>query len=73
MYWFFTGLPELGKEHVLDVTSCKLFEFNTDDIPAEIKDYQPVSNNPAADDGNDPGRLLSQSEIDALIAELSGG
>ena len=52
----------------------KAFEFATDDIPAEITDYQsaviipePISG------GDDPGRLLSQTEIDALIAELTGG
>jgi len=72
MYWFFTGLPEFGKEYIIDSSNCKLYEFDTDNIPVEIKDYQPVTNTPAEDD-NDPGRLLSQSEIDALIAELSGG
>jgi len=73
MYWFFTGLPELGKEHVLDTANCKIFEFNTDDIPPEIKDYQPAADVPADNSADDPGRLLSQSEIDALIAELAGG
>ena len=73
MYWFFTGLPELGKEHVLDTTNCKIFEFNTDNIPPEIKDYQPVADVPADSGADDPGRLLSQAEIDALIAELAGG
>jgi len=73
MYWFFTGLPELGKEHILDTANCKIFEFNTDDIPPEIKDYQPVEDIPVAESADDPGRLLSQAEIDALIAELAGG
>jgi hypothetical protein len=72
MYWFFTGLPEFGKEYIIDASNCKLYEFDTDNIPVEIKDYQPVSNT-AAEDDSDPGRLLSQAEIDALIAELSGG
>ena len=73
MYWFFTGLPELGKEHVLDAVNCKIFEFNTDEIPPEIKDYQPAADLPSDTGTSDPGRLLSQSEIDALIEELSGG
>ena len=72
MYWFFTGLPEFGKEYIIDASNCKLYEFDTDNIPVEIKDYQPVAETPA-DDSNDPGRLLTQAEIDALIAELSGG
>ena len=72
LYWFFTGLPEMGHERVIDATNCKVYEFDTDDIPPEIKDYQPAPDAPVnADD--DPGRLLSQAEIDALIAELAGG
>ena len=76
MYWFFTGLPELGKEHVIDASNGKLYEFDTDDIPSEIKDYQPAADLPGDGGGgsdDDPGRLLSQSEIDALIAELASG
>jgi len=73
MYWFFTGLPELGKEHIIEAVNCKFFEFDTNEIPPEIKDYQPVADAPATESGDDPGRLLSQAEIDALIAELSGG
>ena len=73
MYWFFTGLPELGKEHIIDTANCKIYEFDTNDIPSEIKDYQPAADLPEDSGGDDPGRLLSQSEIDALIAELAGG
>jgi len=75
MYWFFTGLPELGKEHIIDASNCKLYEFDTDDIPPEIKDYEPAVDLPgeSGDADDDPGRLLSQSEIDKLIAELAGG
>ena len=52
----------------------KAFQSDTDDIPAETTDYQPVVIVPEpSSGGNDPGRLLSQSEIDALIAELTGG
>jgi len=71
LYWFFTGLPQPGKERVIDTTNCKIYEFDTNDIPAEIKDYQPGADLPA-EGADDAGRLLSQAEIDALIAELSG-
>jgi len=74
MYWFFTGLPELGKERAIDAYNCQIYEFKTEDIPPEIKDYQPAADLPGEGGGDeDPGRLLSQSEIDALIAELAGG
>ena len=74
LFWFFAGLPEPGKEHVIEIGNCKIFEFNTDDIPMEIRDYQPAFDIPEpSSSGNDPGRLLTQVEIDALIAELSGG
>jgi len=75
LFWFFNGLPEPGKEHVIEAANCKVFEFNTDDIPPEIKDYQPAADipEPSSSGGDDPGRLLSQNEIDALIAELMGG
>jgi len=72
MYWFFTGLPELGKERSIETANCKIYEFDTDEIPPEIRDYQPPVDQPE-DSGDDPGRLLSQAEIDALIAELAGG
>jgi len=73
LYWFFTGLPELGKESVIETANCKIYEFDTDDIPPEIKDYQPAADLPGEGADDDPGRLLSQAEIDALIAELAGG
>jgi len=74
MYWFFTGLPELGKERAIDAYNCQIYEFDTENIPQEIKDYQPAVDLPEDGGGDeDPGRLLSQAEIDALIAELAGG
>ena len=74
LYWFFTGLPELGKERALEITNCEIFEFDTDDIPPEIKDFEPAIDLPEeSGDSDDPGRLLSQDEIDRLIAELAGG
>jgi len=77
LFWFFKGLPQDGKESSITISDSELsvFEFDTDDIPQEIKDYQPVGNSdsPSGGGGDDSGRLLSQSEIDALIAEMSGG
>jgi len=74
LYWFFTGLPELGKERAIDAKNCEIFEFDTDDIPSAIKDYEPAADLPSDGGGDDdPGRLLSQDEIDRLIAELAGG
>ena len=73
LYWFFTGLPEMGRERAIEISNCKLYEFDTDNIPPEIKDYQPAIDLPDESSDDDPGRLLSQSEIDKLIAELSGG
>jgi len=74
MYWFFTGLPELGKERAIDAYNCQIYEFRTEDIPPEIRDYSPAADLPGDGGGDDdPGRLLSQNEIDALIAELAGG
>jgi len=73
LYWFFTGLPELGKERSIETNNCKIYEFDTNDIPPEIKDYQPAVDLPEDGGDEDPGRLLSQAEIDALIAELAGG
>jgi len=74
MFWFYTGLPKPGKEHKTEKNPLMVYEFDTDDIPPDIIDYQSVANipDPISTD-NDPGRLLSQSEIDALIAEITGG
>jgi len=73
LFWFFNGLPQLGKESAIDAANCAVFEFDTDDIPQEIKEYQPVSasSGGSGGGGDDAGRLLSQAEIDALIAEIT--
>jgi len=74
LYWFFNGLPESGKEHTIDVKYCEIYEFDTDDIPQEIKDFEAAVDLPEDSGGDDnPDRLLSQDEIDKLIAELAGG
>jgi len=74
LYWFFTGLPEPGKEQMVNASHCEIHEFDTDNIPPEIKDYEPVVDLPEESGGDEnPDRLLSQEEIDRLIAELAGG
>jgi len=73
LFWFFNGLPQSGKEHDIKTENCQIHEFDTDNIPPEIKDYSPAADIPTDDGdggGDDPSRLLSQSEIDSLIAEL---
>ena len=72
LFWFFNGLPELGKEHDIKTGNCLIYEFDTDNIPAEIKDYAPGADLPDDSDSgaDDASRLLSQTEIDALISEL---
>jgi len=74
LFWFFNGLPKLGKEYYIEPKHCGIYEFDTDDIPPEIKGYSPGFNVPEPGDGksDDPGRLLSQAEIDALIIEIRG-
>ena len=72
LYWFFNGLPEFGKEYILAAEAGKVYEFDTDTIPDGIKNYNPaITTLEKAED--DPGRLLSQDEIDALVSELTSG
>ena len=72
--WVFEGFPETGKERVIDTGNCMICEFETDDIPQDIKEFQPFAEKSESDgDSGSPDRLLSQSEIDDLIAQLSGG
>ena len=72
--WYFTGLPEAGKEKVVKISNCEFLEFETDDIPQAIKDFEAVADVPEDSGGEEnPDRLLSQEEIDKLIAELGGG
>lgn len=77
LFWFFNGLPQPGNEQTIDVAFCHIHEFDTDNIPPEIKNPSPdmFADAPAVteDTNDDPGRLLTQAEIDALIAELMGG
>jgi broad specificity phosphatase PhoE len=74
LFWFFYGLPEFGKEQIVEITNGTIYEFETDNIPSEIKDFKPLSDSvDSGDSQGAPDRLLSQAEIDALIAELSGG
>jgi hypothetical protein len=74
LFWFYYGLPEPGKEQSIKTDNCIIYEFDTDNIPQEIRDFTPLTDkSDSGDSQGDPDRLLSQSEIDALIAELSGG
>lgn len=76
LFWFFNGLPQPGAEPAIEVGNCFIHEFDTENIPPEIKDFTPILDEPEPESGGaeeDPGRLLTQAEIDALIAELMGG
>jgi len=71
LFWFFNGLPKPGKERTIEPDNCAIYEFDTDDIPQEIKDFSSVAALPVSSDGtDDPGRLLTQAEIDDLIEEI---
>jgi len=71
LFWFFKGLPGQGKEHDIEPDNCAIYEFETDDIPQEIRDFSSVASLPVASEGvDDPGRLLTQAEIDDLIEEI---
>lgn len=73
LYLFYNGLPEFGHEPIIDVSSCKIYEFETEDIPPEIINYQQINARSGDNPEDDPGRLLSQEEIDELIAEITKG
>lgn len=77
LFWFFNGLPQPGQNSAIEIEYCRVYEFDTENIPPEIKDYSPDAvmpgGAPAEQPQDDPGRLLSQEEIDALIAELTAG
>jgi len=75
LFWFFGGLPDAGQEKIPEYAHDTIYEFETDDIPAEMKDFMTVLDKIKAEETGEAGsssRLLSQSEIDALIAEISG-
>jgi len=65
--WYFSGLPAPGKELALDSDGCIFHEFDTETIPPEMLDYQTLIDDQKADNVD---RVLSQNEIDALIANL---
>ena len=71
LFWFFNGFPEPGNERVIQPDNCSIYEFDTDDIPQEIRDFSSIPAVPISSDGcDDPGRLLTQAEIDDLIEEI---
>jgi len=76
LFWFFNGLPDVNQEKVPEYDHGIIYEFETENIPEQMKDFQAVLDKIKAEETGDAGnssRLLSQSEIDALIAEISGG
>jgi len=76
LFWYFNGLPDAGQEKVPDYEHDVIYEFETDDIPAEMKDFMAVLDRIKAEETGESGsssKLLSQNEIDALIAQMTGG
>jgi len=76
LFWFFNGLPDAGQEKVPEYDHNIVYEFETETIPEEMKDFQAVLDKLKAEESGDSGsssKLLSQSEIDALIAAMTGG
>ena len=71
--WHFHGLPDAGKELAHEADDVILYEFETDDIPPEMVDFQSLIDKQESDTDSQPDRMLSQSEIDALIAQMMGG
>ena len=72
LYWFFNGLPDAGSEHILGTENGKVYVYDTDTIPDSIKNYDPNATEQTEAE-EDPHKLLSQAEIDALIANLVAG
>ena len=73
LFWYFKGLPVVGNEHSVEVKNGVIYEFETDDIPEEMKDNQTITEkiNPSGGDGaNNAERVLSQDEIDMLINKI---
>ena len=76
LFWYFNGLPEAGKEHAIEIDECAVYEFESDEIPPEMKDFQLILDklNSVADDGKGKSdRVLTQAEIDKLLAEMGKG
>ena len=40
MHWYFNGLPEEGSETVIETENSGFYEFDTDNIPQRMRDYQ---------------------------------
>ena len=74
LFWFFYGLPDAGQEKIPDYQHDIIYEFETEDIPAEMKDFMTILDKIKAEETGEAGtssKLLSQNEIDALIAEIT--
>ena len=73
LFWYFTGLPEAGKETVAETEHCVIYEFDTENIPPEMMDSQSVLSriNPSGKPGKrNKDRILTQPEIDDIVEEI---
>jgi len=74
LFWYFTGLPEAGKEIITETGIGEVYEFDTEEIPPEMLDSQMILGmlNPGNDQGGgNADRVLSQPEINDLIEEIA--
>jgi len=72
LFYYFHGLPEAGKDTIRELDICEVYEFDTDEIPPEMLDSQAIISklNPENNQGS-PDRVLSQQEIDKIIADIA--
>jgi len=72
LFWYFRGLPETGKEVIIETEISVVYEFDSDDIPPEMLDFQSILDKlgTGGDGKGGADRVLSQNEIDSLIAEM---
>jgi len=73
LFWYFFGLPEAGKESIPKTDSRLVYEFETNSIPPAMLDSLTIVSklNPGNDqESGGFDRVLSQQEIDKLIAEM---
>jgi len=75
LFWYFYGLPEAGQEQIIEIDPRSIYEFESDEVPPEMKDFQLILDQLNSDDGGkgSSDRVLSQSEIDRLMAEMMSG
>ena len=74
LFWYFTGLPEAGKEIIPETGIGEVYEFDSEKIPPDMLDSQSILSKlePGSHQGDDHSdRVLSQPEIDDLIDEIA--